>query len=305
MLPCGSSGVEDMISYCLKHRLRSDEVENPKQEACDVNSLMECMDMLDKVNSKITEQLFKCIEGRKEIMKLLDKLDVIQVEIAVLAKLEEREAQQGESYEEAEIVSQSWLQEQTELLKFQQSIRDGLTYMTTQLIEERVELTHEIDQFGSYIHDLEAHYLNKKIEASKAQLSIVVDDDQLVEQKEEFQPFNYTLFLNIDVEKEYKSENVVNNVALELRQLESHSKYFSISSELMDECIDEEQDPYILKFFSPRRQNDIPHLRTKKCKMRHIIVGSFIFIPPLVERSRKIDVKLGVQFISSKWKEKW
>ncbi|KAG5587011.1 hypothetical protein H5410_047445 [Solanum commersonii] len=68
-----------------------------------------------------------------------------------------------------------------------------------------------------------------------------MDDDQLVEQKEEFQPFNYILFLNIDVEKEYKSENVVNNAALELRQLESHSKYFSISFELMDECIDEEQ----------------------------------------------------------------
>ncbi|KAG5610822.1 hypothetical protein H5410_022103 [Solanum commersonii] len=66
-----------------------------------------------------------------------------------------------------------------------------------------------------------------------------MDDDQLVEQKEELQPFNYTLFLSIDVQKEYKSENVVNNANLELRQLESHSKHFSISSELMDECIDE------------------------------------------------------------------
>ncbi|KAG5611609.1 hypothetical protein H5410_022890 [Solanum commersonii] len=79
--------------------------------------------------------------------------------------------------------------------------------MTTQLIEGRVELTQEIDQFSSDINDLEAH-LNKKIKASEAKLPIVVDDDQLVEQKEEFQPFNYTLFLNIDVEKEYKSENV-------------------------------------------------------------------------------------------------
>ncbi|KAG5577070.1 hypothetical protein H5410_057204 [Solanum commersonii] len=77
------------------------------------------------------------------------------------------------------------------------------------------------------------------IEASTVQSPIVVDDDQLVEQKEEFQPFNYTLFLNIDVEKEYKSENVVNHVALDLRHFESHSKHFSISSELMDECIDE------------------------------------------------------------------
>ena len=105
--------------------------------------------------------------------------------------------------------------------------------MTIQLIKGRVELTQDIDQFVSDIHDLEAH-LNKKIEASDAQLSIVVDDDQQVEQKEEFQPLNYTLFLNIDVEKEYKSENVVNNAALELRQLKSHLKHFSIKSKLMD-----------------------------------------------------------------------
>uniref|UniRef100_M1E0V5 Uncharacterized protein n=1 Tax=Solanum tuberosum TaxID=4113 RepID=M1E0V5_SOLTU len=192
-------------------------------------------------------------------MKLRDTLDAIQLEIIVL----EIAAQQRESYEEAEI------------------------------IEGRVELTQEIDQFGSDIHDLETH-LNKKIEASDAQLSIVVDDDQQVEQKEEFQPLNYTLFLNINVEKKYKSENVVNNVALELRQVESHSKHFSIKFELMDECIDEEQDPYILRFFSPSKQNDIPHLRAKKCKMRHILLGFFIFIPPPLERSRKIDAKLGV-----------
>ena len=61
-----------------------------------------------------------------------------------------------------------------------------------------------------------------------------------MEQKENFQPFNYTLFVNIDVEKEYKSENVVNSVALELRQLESCSEHFSIKFELMDKCTDEE-----------------------------------------------------------------
>ncbi|KAG5609989.1 hypothetical protein H5410_021270 [Solanum commersonii] len=62
----------------------------------------------------------------------------------------------------------------------------------------------------------------------------------------------------------------------------------------MDECIDEEQGHYILKLFSPRRQNDILHLRAKKCKMRHILLGSFIFILPPLARSRKIDAKLGV-----------
>ncbi|KAG5609988.1 hypothetical protein H5410_021269 [Solanum commersonii] len=161
---------------------------------------MECTNMLDKVNSIITEQTFECVEEHKKTKKFLDELDAIQLEITVLAKLEEIGAQHGESYGETEIVSQSWLQEQTQHLKFQESIHDGLTFRTTQLIEGRVELTQEIDQFGSDIHDLEAD-LNKKIEAFEAQLPIVVDDDQLVEQKEEFQPFNYTLFLNIDVEK--------------------------------------------------------------------------------------------------------
>ncbi|KAG5586338.1 hypothetical protein H5410_046772 [Solanum commersonii] len=139
---------------------RGDEVENAKQEARNVNSLMEFQ-----------------------------------------AELEEIEAQQ---YGETEIVSQFWIQGQTQLLKLEESIRDGLTYMTTQLIEGRVELTQEINQFGSDIHDLEAH-LNKKIGASDVQSPIVMDDDQLVEQKMEFQPFNYIFFLNIDVEKEYKS----------------------------------------------------------------------------------------------------
>ncbi|KAG5620135.1 hypothetical protein H5410_005353 [Solanum commersonii] len=226
---------------------RGDEVENAKQV-----SLMECTDMLDKVNSKITKQLFECVEEHKKFMKLLGKLDAIQLKITIQTKLEESETQQGENYGETEIVSQSSLQEQTQLLKFQESICDGLIYMATQLIEGRVELTQEIDQFGSDIHDLEVD-LNKKIEASEAQLPIVMDNDQLVEQKEKFQPFNYTLFVNIDVKKEYKSENVVNNIALELRQLESHSKHFSVKSELMDECIDELQGPYILKFFSLRR----------------------------------------------------
>uniref|UniRef100_M1DH78 Uncharacterized protein n=1 Tax=Solanum tuberosum TaxID=4113 RepID=M1DH78_SOLTU len=200
---------------------RGDEVENAKQEARNVNSLMECTDMLDKVSSKIAEQMLECVEEQKIITKLRDALGAIQLEITVL----EISAQQRETYEEVEIVSQSWLEEQTQLLKFHKSICDGLTYMTSQLIEGIVELTQEIDQFHSDIHDLETH-LNKKIEASDAQLSIVVDDDQQVEQKEEFQPLNYTLFLNINVEKEYKSENVVNNVALELRQFESHSEHF-------------------------------------------------------------------------------
>ncbi|KAG5599585.1 hypothetical protein H5410_030955, partial [Solanum commersonii] len=40
------------------------------------------------------------------------------------------------------------IHEQAQLLKFQESIRVGLTFMTTLLIKGRVDLTQEIDQFG-------------------------------------------------------------------------------------------------------------------------------------------------------------
>ncbi|KAK4724042.1 hypothetical protein R3W88_026821 [Solanum pinnatisectum] len=85
---------------------RGDEMENAKQEARNVSSLMECTDMLDKVNLKITEQIFECAEEQSKIMKLQDKLDAIQLEITVQDKLEDIEAQQGESYRETHIVSQ-------------------------------------------------------------------------------------------------------------------------------------------------------------------------------------------------------
>ncbi|KAG5606319.1 hypothetical protein H5410_027811, partial [Solanum commersonii] len=193
-------------------------------------------------------------------------------------------------------------------LKAWQGLEERKTLHIVEVVQRRSQFTSKTGKSNSIrgdeaenvklearnVNSLMESHLNKKIEASEAQLPIVVDDDQLVGKKEEFQPFNYTLFLNIDVEKEYKSENDVNNVALELRHFEYHSKHFSISFELMDKCIDEVQVPYILKFLSPHRQNDIPHLRAKKCKMRHILLGSFIFIPPPLERNRKIDAKLGV-----------
>ncbi|KAG5617798.1 hypothetical protein H5410_017622 [Solanum commersonii] len=56
---------------------RGDEVENAKQDARNVNSLMECTDMLDKVNSKIVEQIFECLEEQKIITG--DGLDTIQL----------------------------------------------------------------------------------------------------------------------------------------------------------------------------------------------------------------------------------
>ncbi|KAG5610613.1 hypothetical protein H5410_021894 [Solanum commersonii] len=81
----------------IKHS-RGDEAENAKQEA------LECTYMLDKVNSKIAEQIFECTEGHKAIIKFMYELNAIQLEITALAELEEIVAQQRESYEEAEIV---------------------------------------------------------------------------------------------------------------------------------------------------------------------------------------------------------
>lgn len=48
------------------------------------------------------------------------------------------ESKQEESYEEAEIVSKSWLQEPAQILKIQKNSNDGITYMAIQLIEVRV-----------------------------------------------------------------------------------------------------------------------------------------------------------------------
>lgn len=69
-------------------------------------------------------------------------------------------------------------------------------------------------------------------------------------------------------------------------------------TEPMEEFGDEEQVAYIMKFAMPRRPKDIPHLKAKKWKMRQQVVGLFDFVPPPQEHSRKLDLKLGTQFIS-------
>ena len=111
-----------------------------------------------------------------------------------------------------------------------------------------------------------------------------------------------------------KYEGVNNNTIHKLGRIGPHSNHFSTlclddeklieSFEPIEECMEEEQCVYILEFIVPRSENYIPHLGSKKCIMRYLLLGTFIFIPPPLERNRKIDSKLGVQFISSKWKEK-
>ncbi|MCD7452919.1 aconitate hydratase [Datura stramonium] len=158
-------------------------------------------------------------------------------------------------------------------------------------------------------------FLNEKVEASEAQLQSVMDTSQYMKQEEESQPLDYSFLVYVDVEEVDKSENVKHNAIFELGRIGPHSKHFSTlclvgNLEIepfkpMERCVDEEQCPYVLKFTMPRTHNDISHLRDKKYKMQHMLLGAFMFTPPSFEHNRKLEKKLGVKFISSKWKEKW
>ncbi|XP_070040443.1 WEB family protein At3g02930, chloroplastic-like [Nicotiana tomentosiformis] len=97
--------------------------------------------------------------------------------------------------------------------------------------------------------------------------------------------------------------------------LRSHSKHFSTLElcgdkgielhESIRECDEERQRPYILQFEGTMKQNDIPHMKTKKYKMKKLMLGLNIYLPPPIARGHKLDSKLGAQFISSKWQKKW
>ncbi|MCD7458251.1 hypothetical protein HAX54_037676 [Datura stramonium] len=176
-------------------------------------------------------------------------------------------------------------------------------------VEGRIELRQEIDQFGSSIHDLQG-LLNENIEASEAHFQSVMDTSQCMKQEEESQPLNDSLLVDVDVEEVDKSEDVKHNVILELRNIDPHSKHFSTlclggnleieSSKPMEKCIDEKQHLYILKFIIPKTYYDIPHLRAKKYKRQHLLLGPFMLTPLPREHNRKLEKKLWVKFISSK-----
>ena len=301
---------------------------NRSNEVEDAESLARLTDMMKKIVEQDTLIREQNAELEKTMERIRAKLTEMQVEsetynlqVTGLANTqdepqteEESEFIQGDNFEKAKIVSQSWLTEQAQEMKFHGFLRDGLTNMATQLIEGRTELRQDIDKFDSDIHDLQA-LMNKKVEMSDAQPLVVMDTGLHVEQEEEFQPFDQNIVDDANVEGVHMSEDVQNKAVSELGHVGPHSKHFSTlcfvgdmkiePSKLLEKCINKEQEPYILKFATPKGQNSIRHLRAKKCKMRHLLLGSFIFTPPPQERSRKFDAKLGAQFISSKWREKW
>lgn len=149
----------------------------------------------------------------------------------------------------------------------------------------------------------------------EAQRQSALGTSQCMKHEEEFQLFDYFLWVDVDVEKVSRSEDVKHNTILELGHIGPHSKHFSTlflignleigPSKPTERCVDVEQCPYILKFAMPKRQNDIPHLRAKKYNMQHLLLGPFMFTPPPLEHNRKLEKKLGVKFISSKWNKKW
>jgi len=191
-------------------------------------------------------------------------------------------------------------------------------------------------EFDLYYLDIELSAKIKSYETQQFSNNMCEEEKILISQLEELrvegQLLDYTVIDVVTVEKSAlelcnevdniifknssmcKYEDVKNNAIHKLGRIGPHSNHFSTlclddekliePSEPIEECMEEEQCVYILEFIVPRSENYIPHLGSKKCIMQYLLLGTFIFIPPPLDRNRKIDSKLGVQFISSKWKEK-
>ncbi|XP_070055339.1 uncharacterized protein [Nicotiana tomentosiformis] len=112
-----------------------------------------------------------------------------------------------------------------------------------------------------------------------------------------------------------EKENIKIRENLKFEGLRLHSKHFStlelhgdMRIELCEsiwKCKEEKQEPYILQFAYSKRQNDISHMKARKRKMKKLKFGLIIYLPPHIACGHKLDFKLGAQFISSKWREKW
>ncbi|XP_070022384.1 uncharacterized protein [Nicotiana sylvestris] len=87
-----------------------------------------------------------------------------------------------------------------------------------------------------------------------------------------------------------EKEDVKIREELQFGGLMSHSKHFSTLKlcgdmgielhESIRDCEEERQGPCILQFEKTRRQNDIPHMKAKKCKMKKLMLGLIIYLPP-------------------------
>lgn len=106
----------------------------------------------------------------------------------------------------------------------------------------------------------------------------------------------------------------MDGVNFKVRLVGPHSNHFSTlyfdndmlveSSEIVEECEDTEQKSYILKFAPEKQHKSIPHFKAEWFTMHHSLLSFFIFIAPLYERSKKMDARLRVKFISSRLRKK-
>ncbi|MCD9643198.1 hypothetical protein HAX54_030447 [Datura stramonium] len=135
-----------------------------------------------------------------------------------------------------------------------------------------------------------------------------------MEKEEDSQPLDYSLLVDLDVEEVDKSEDVKHNSILELGHIGPYSKHFSTlcwvgNLEIepfkpMERCVDEEQCPYILKFIMLKRHNANPHLRDKKYKMQHLLLGPFMITPLPLDNNRKLEKKFRGEIYKLKVEEK-
>jgi len=210
------------------------------------------------------------------------------------------------------------------------------------LIEQQSKILLQIERQDETIYNLEAQ-VSQLVEAFNAQYVNIMDSSQeqfaleteievpMEGSKVEPQHSNHLEFEDADVEeiilestRDVEDTNLVDSSVLGVEEVENlevhvlervgpHSKHFStlcsdgeMGMDLYEhkkESKEEVDGPYILKFSRPSRQGDTPRSRAKKCIRLYLIFGSQEFVPPQ-EHNHKLEAKLGVRFISSKWRQK-
>lgn len=142
-------------------------------------------------------------------------------------------------------------------------------------------------------------------------------EEMVLEAKEEAKPISYEDSSPIQskiVKKINKSVCVEDNVNFELGFVGPHSKHFftlcfddilSVElSKIVEDYENEEQHSYILYFTFDKQHKNTTHFKAKLFTMHHPLLGFLIFAPPPYERGKKMDSKLEVKFISSRWRKK-
>ncbi|XP_060186437.1 uncharacterized protein LOC132615858 [Lycium barbarum] len=212
-----------------------------------------------------------------------------------------------ESLDKVEVVSQDWLMTQAQQLGAYGDHREGISRMMEFFFKIHVEQSQELKELEIAIRDLNTK-LNAKVEVCNTQHQIVMESSfQLVSNEKvvnidfqelmmNCQPTNPKIMQDANIEEmilelhkkvhemvfedssSFLGEDVKNEANLKLKRIGPHSNHFSTLclvddmevelTEPMENCGNEEESVFILKFAMPKRQNGMPHLRAKKCKMR-------------------------------------